>query len=72
MLPAVFFYLGLAVPFLWLGIGLIRARRWAWTLIVVFSWIWLIVGIPGFSMFLFAVAPAMEARWPSSKACRGR
>ena len=44
--PAVF-YLVLAVVFIWLGIGSIRARRWAWALTVILSWLWLILGVFG-------------------------
>jgi hypothetical protein len=59
LLPALFLYAGLAVGLIWLGIGLARARRWAWTLTVVLSWMWLVVGVLGFLFFLFAVAPGM-------------
>jgi hypothetical protein len=34
-----------AVAFVWLGIGSIRARRWAQKLILVLSWLWLITGV---------------------------
>ena len=60
MLPAVLFYFALAVPFLWLGIGLIRARRWAWTLTVLLSWMWLTMGVPGFLIYLLILAPLMS------------
>jgi hypothetical protein len=45
VLAGVVFYLPLAVAFIWLGIGLACARRWAWTLTVVLSWMWLIMGV---------------------------
>jgi hypothetical protein len=61
MVPAMVFYFPLAVAFIWLGIGLIRARRWAWTLSVVLSWMWLIVGVVGFVMFVFLMGPTMSA-----------
>jgi len=35
----------LAVVFVWLGIGSIRARRWACELLLSLSWIWLLTGI---------------------------
>jgi hypothetical protein len=60
MMPAAIFYVVLAVPFIWLGIGLMRARRWAWTLTVVLSWMWLVVGVVSFGMFLFVMAPSMS------------
>lgn len=38
-------YGGLAVALIWLGIGSIKARRWARALILIFSWTWLVMGI---------------------------
>ena len=35
----------MAVAFAWLGIGSIRARRWACELLLSLSWIWLLTGI---------------------------
>jgi len=35
----------MAVVFVWLGVGSIRARRWARELILSLSWIWLLTGI---------------------------
>jgi len=35
----------MAVVFVWLGIGSIRARRWARELLLSLSWIWLLTGI---------------------------
>jgi hypothetical protein len=55
------FYLLLAVALIWLGIGLTRARRWAWTLTVVLSWMWLIVGVLGCVMFVFFLGPTTWA-----------
>jgi hypothetical protein len=57
MIPGLVFYLPLAVAFIWLGIGLVRARRWAWTLTVVLSWMWLIIGLVGCVMFVFFMGP---------------
>ncbi len=50
------FYLPLAVGFTWVGMGLIRARRWAWTLTVVLSWMWLVIGVIGFAAFWLVMA----------------
>jgi len=47
MIPGVLFYILLAVWFICMGIGSIRARRWARALLLVSSWIWLIGGISG-------------------------
>jgi len=38
-------YGGLAVALVWLGIGSIKARRWARALLLIFSWTWLVTGI---------------------------
>ena len=38
-------YTVMAVVFVWLGIGSIRARRWARELLLSLSWIWLLTGI---------------------------
>lgn len=38
-------YAVMAVAFVWLGVGSIRARRWACELLLSLSWIWLLTGI---------------------------
>jgi hypothetical protein len=45
MLPALVIDVPIAAGFLCLGAGLIRARRWAWTLTVVLSWMGLLLGL---------------------------
>ena len=45
ILPGIFLYGILAVALVWLGIGSIKARRWARALLLIFSWNWLITGI---------------------------
>ena len=45
MIPAVVLYLFMAVVFIVLGIGSIRARRWACDLMLSLSWVWLLTGI---------------------------
>jgi len=51
-------YTVMAVVFVWLGIGSIRARRWACELLLSLSWIWLLTGIC--SMFIgMLVVPAV-------------
>ncbi|MFH0889430.1 MAG: hypothetical protein V1871_09520 [Planctomycetota bacterium] len=44
---SVLFYSALAVWFIWMGIGSIKARRWARALLLVSSWFWFISGING-------------------------
>ena len=56
MMASVFVYMMLAVWFIWVGIGSIKARRWARALILVSAWIWLIVGVIGGSMMLLFTA----------------
>jgi uncharacterized membrane protein len=38
-------YGALAIVLITLGIGSIRARRWAWALTLILSWFWLIIGV---------------------------
>ena len=45
ILMVIFLYGGVAVALIWLGIGSIMARRWARALILIFSWVWLLMGI---------------------------
>jgi hypothetical protein len=45
LLPAVSVYGVMAVALVWLGIGSIKARRWARALLLIFSWSWLVMGI---------------------------
>jgi hypothetical protein len=56
--PSVLFYVVLAVWFIWMGIGSIKARRWARALILVSSWLWLICGIGGL-IFMLLFLPGM-------------
>ena len=70
--PMVAFYLVLAAAFLCLGIGSIRARRWAWTLTVVLSWMWLIFGSLAFVFFLLFAGRMMSAAIEQqASACAG-
>jgi hypothetical protein len=62
MIPALIMYLVMAATFIWLGIGSIRARRWAWTLTVILSWIWLIIGAVSFIVFIVVAGPSMSAQ----------
>jgi hypothetical protein len=45
LLPALLVYGGLAVVLVWLGIGSIKARRWARALLLVLAWSWLVMGV---------------------------
>lgn len=45
ILLSVFLYLALAVLFVWLGIGSMKARRWVRPIMLVVAWTWLICGV---------------------------
>ena len=45
ILSAILIYGILAVALVWLGIGSIKARRWARALLLIFSWSWLLIGV---------------------------
>jgi hypothetical protein len=53
------FWVPLAAAFIWLGKGMMAARRWAWTLTVVTSWLWLLFGAIAFISVVFVVGPPM-------------
>ncbi|MGA3265983.1 MAG: hypothetical protein ABSE16_04080 [Verrucomicrobiota bacterium] len=45
LLPVLLMYAGMAAILIWLGIGSIKARRWARALLLIFAWSWLIIGV---------------------------
>jgi hypothetical protein len=49
----------MAVAFVWLGVGSIRARLWACELLLSLSWIWLLTGICALLIGLFVVPAAI-------------
>jgi len=56
MIPALLLYVLMAVWFICMGIGSIKARRWARALVLVTSWLWLIGGIGGL-IFILLLMP---------------
>ena len=50
----------MAVAYIWLGIGSIRARRWACELLLSLSWIWLLTGICSMVIGVLVVPAAMQ------------
>ncbi|MEO8427055.1 MAG: hypothetical protein ABI651_08085 [Verrucomicrobiota bacterium] len=60
MLPALVLYGALALAFIWLGVGSIRARRWARALLLIFSWSWLLVGLCTFALLLVFLPRIIE------------
>jgi hypothetical protein len=65
MIPGILFYVLVAVWFIWMGIGSIKARRWARALILVSSWLWLICGTGGL-IFMLLLMPQMYDRMGQS------
>jgi hypothetical protein len=59
MIPGILLYAILAVWLIWMGIGSIKARRWARALLLVSSWICLIGGIGGL-IFMMMFMPGMS------------
>lgn len=53
-------YVVTAVVFGWLGIGSIRARRWACELLLSLSWIWLLTGLCSLAIGLMVVPATMR------------
>jgi hypothetical protein len=76
MVPGMAVYGFLAVALVWLGIGSIRARRWARALLLIFSWSWLVMGIfmligvglimPKLFANMAATAPANQPGMPGA------
>lgn len=58
----------LAVTFFWLGIGSIKARRWARALLLVISWSWLSVGVLTMILMVFILPTAFEEMMRSNQA----
>ena len=60
MIPGTLFYVATAVAFIWLGIGSIKARRWARALLLISSWFWLISGSLGLIFMAFMLPDLQE------------
>jgi hypothetical protein len=58
LVPSFSVFLTMAIGLVWLGIGTIKARRWARDLMLVASWLWLIVGVISV-VFLLLLMPRM-------------
>ena len=63
--PAVSVYGLLAVALVWLGIGSLKARRWARALLLIFSWSWLVTGMVTLIAMAFLM-PQMLANVPAA------
>jgi hypothetical protein len=60
MIPGAVIYVLAGTIGIWLGIGSLRARRWAWTLTVLFSWMWLIMGVCAMAFLAFFMPQMMR------------
>jgi hypothetical protein len=67
MLPGMAVYGLLAVSLVWLGIGSIKARRWARALLLIFSWSWLVMGILMTAITPFFMAKVFANLPPNAK-----
>lgn len=67
MLPGMAVYGLLAVALVWLGIGSLKARRWARALLLIFSWSWLIMGICMTAVIPFVMSKAFANLPPNAK-----
>ena len=65
ILPAMLMYGCMAVALVWLGIGSIKARRWARALLLIFSWSWLVMGVVALVFMAFTM-PKIMANLPSN------
>jgi hypothetical protein len=65
MVAGVLLYMLLAVWFITMGIGSIKARRWARALILVTSWLWLVSGTGAFILILLFM-PDMYSQMAAS------
>ena len=67
MIPAVLTYAVLAAVLATLGVGSILARRWARALTLVFSWLWLVMGMLGMAFFIFFMGAMFEGMAPAQR-----
>jgi hypothetical protein len=67
LLPGIVIYGGVAVALIWLGIGSIKARRWARALLLIFSWSWLIMGVGMTAVMPFFMAKVFANLPPNAK-----
>lgn len=67
MVPGIAVYGLLAVALVWLGIGSIKARRWARALLLIFSWSWLIMGVLITAIMPFVMAKVFANLPPNTK-----
>ena len=68
VLPGLLTCVIVAVSFVWLGIGSIKARRWARTLLLIASWLWLLSGVAGVALLAWVFPVAFSQAQPGGDA----
>ncbi len=66
MIPGIMIYLGIGAWLIWMGIGSIKARRWARPLILVSSWLGLMTGLGGL-VYMSLLLPDMSGSMANGK-----
>jgi len=61
MLPNILFYTIAAAFWIWMGIGSIKARRWAPAVILAGSWMWLVCGVVALPLVIILLPKALSA-----------
>lgn len=70
LLPVAAIYGVLAIVLIWLGIGSIKARRWARALLAIWSWSWLVIGVValfGMAWLFPTIQISMQAAQPAGQ-----
>ena len=62
----VFLYAAMSAFFLAVGIGSVRSRRWARSLMLVVAWPWMVAGVIGFAVAVMTVPRTMRAAMSAS------
>ncbi|MCP4903290.1 MAG: hypothetical protein GY906_40530 [bacterium] len=65
IVTALVIYAVMGISFIWLGVGSIMARRWARTLLLIMSWLWLAVGVTSLCVMVFILPQALAQPQPS-------
>jgi len=68
VIPGALMYGVLAVAFVWLGIGSIKARRWARALTLILAWLWLVTGVISIGIMIVILPQALANPPPGGQA----
>jgi hypothetical protein len=67
IIPGLLIYGGMAVAFIWMGIGSILCRRWARALLLTLSWCWLVVGVISMVFMAFLLPQILAVSVPDAQ-----